>query len=60
MKKSEKNISLAEAAARLGKDIRAVRAAMRQGSLPIGFVVKGESRCSYHILADKLENYMRG
>ena len=53
----KQNISIKEAAARLGKSEQFVRIGLQQGILPIGTAVKMSSRWTYHISPKKLEEY---
>jgi len=53
----KQNISIKEAAARLGKSEQFIRIGLQQGVLPIGVAVKMSSRWTYHISPKKLEEY---
>jgi len=54
----EKNISVAEAAKRLGKSEQFVRVALQKGIAPFGFAVKTKTMYSYHISPKKLDEYI--
>ncbi len=54
------NVSIKEAAARLGKSQQFVRVGLQQEILPIGVAVKMSSRWTYHVSKKKLEEYVGG
>ncbi len=54
-----KNVSVEEAAKRLGKPAQFVRLALQQGTAPFGFAVHN-TRWSYHISLKKLNEYIGG
>lgn len=65
MKKEEtrkRNLTVGEAAERLGKSAIFVRLAMQKGILPIGTVIKmpGASKYNYYISPERLEAYIKG
>ena len=53
-------LSVAEASRRLGIPAQAVRVLMQRGKLPIGEVAENEGRCTYYIISERLERYMKG
>lgn len=52
------NISVAEAAKRLGKGEEFVRVALQTGTAPFGFAAMNKTRWSYHISPKKLAEYI--
>lgn len=56
----EKNISIAEAARRLGKSQQFIRIALQKGCVPFGFAVKHKTTYSYHISPKLLDEYING
>jgi len=52
------NISVKEAAEKLGKSEMFIRVGLRQGRLPIGTAVKTSSQWSYHISPKLLKEYI--
>lgn len=54
------NLSVKEAAEKLGKSQPFVRIGLQRGLLPIGTAVKMSSKWTYHISAKKLEEYIGG
>lgn len=60
MEKMEKarRLSVKEASYILDRDERRIRRAMRQGTLPIGFVEKVNNRYKYTIYAEKVESFL--
>jgi transcriptional regulator with XRE-family HTH domain len=56
---SDKNISVAEAAKRMGKSMQFVRVSLQKGIAPFGFAVQiSSNRWSYHISPKKFEEYL--
>lgn len=56
-----KNVSIAEAADRMGKSKQFIRVALQNGIAPFGFAVKvSGDKWSYHISPMKFENYLSG
>lgn len=53
-----RNITVEEAAKRLGKSKGFVRVALQQGTAPFGFAAKKKTRWSYHISPKKLDEYV--
>ena len=53
-----RNVSVAEAAKRLGVCQQAVRVALQQGTAPYGYAWKVKSKWSYHISPKKLDDYI--
>ena len=61
MKTLEKNVSVKEAAKRLGIGEQHVRMALQQKTLPIGSATKlSDKRWAYHISPALLEDYVSG
>ena len=56
----KQNISIKEAASRLGKSEQFVRIGLQRGFLPFGVAVKMSSRWTYHISPVKLNEYLGG
>jgi hypothetical protein len=52
------NLSVKEAAERLGKSQPFVRIGLQRGLLPIGTAVKMSSKWTYHISPKKLDEYV--
>jgi len=52
------NVSIKEAASRLGKSEQFVRIGLQRGLLPFGVAVKMSSKWTYHISPKKLEEYI--
>lgn len=52
------NVSIKEAATKLGKCEQFVRIALQRGIVPFGFAVKRKTRWSYHISPKKLAEYV--
>jgi transcriptional regulator with XRE-family HTH domain len=58
---SIKNISISDAAERMGKSRQFIRISLQQGVAPFGFAVKCEGgQWSYHISPAKFEKYLLG
>lgn len=55
-----KNISVSEAAKKLGKSEQFIRIGLQQKILPIGVAVKMSSKWTYHISPKLLEEYVGG
>ena len=53
-----RNVSVSEAAKRIGKSEQFVRVALQNGTAPFGFAVKNKSVFSYHISPKKLAEYI--
>jgi DNA-binding XRE family transcriptional regulator len=53
-----KNVSVAEAAKKLGMSPQSVRIALQTGVAPFGFAVKNKSVFTYHISPKKLAEYI--
>ena len=53
-----RNVSVAEAAKRLGACQQAVRVALQQGTAPYGYAWKVKSKWSYHISLKQLDDYI--
>lgn len=56
---NKKNVSVEEAAKRLGKPPQFVRLSLQQGTAPFGFAVYNK-RWSYHISLKQLNEYIGG
>lgn len=52
------NVTVKEAASRLGKSEQFVRIGLQRGLLPFGVAVKMSSKWTYHISPKKLEEYI--
>lgn len=57
-RESEQNVSIAEAARRLGKSQQFIRVSLQQGLAPFGFAVKRRNTFSYHISPKLLDEYI--
>ena len=52
------NVTVKEAATRLGKSEQFIRIGLQRGFLPFGVAVKMSSKWTYHISPKKLEEYI--
>ena len=57
---TNQNISVKEAAERLGKSQQFVRVGLQQNALPIGTAVKMSDRWTYHVSPKLLNEYLGG
>lgn len=55
---TEKNMSVKEAAQRMGKSEQFVRIGLQRGLIPFGFAVKCSGKYSYHISPKLFEEYL--